>query len=442
MGKSRTILAAAVCCGISLLAGCACFSGRHEDKAAAGDRQPQRTGHRVPPESLPASATRPLIASIRNPESLTRYLAAQSLGFIGDRRAVPSLIEALGDEDGQVRSAAARSLGLIGDARATSSLVVSLDDGEYSVRLAAAGALDALGWQPAAEREAQRYRSVRLEESTRTKIDSTVVEPLVAALGDSTLFVRVQAARLLDRYGWRPRTRGQRLMYTIAKGEAIRPERYQKAPVEDHKHPLIPPSDGFDTAPAAGAQGGLDADTVNNDTGMLHISVKPDVAVCITIDGKVHPEAAGSPIMLPAGRHLIEVAEPGFRYYADERDVTIRSGKLHRITIELEDLFPPISKAVIRDLAEEHFKERKVRNIHVVDVWQFSRTKCLASITYEYQELHEYKVYEDKTAIAAGYFQRTPRRLKHEDNPVFLFTLEGSVAGDRRWKIVSIFDGK
>ena len=442
MGKSNTILAAALCCGISLLAGCAGFSGKHENGPEAGDRPPPQTGHRVPPETLPASATRPLIASIRNPESLTRYLAAQSLGFIGDRRAVPSLIEALGDEDSQVRSTAARSLGLIGDARATSSLVVALDDGEYSVRLAAAGALDALGWQPASEREAQRYRSVRLEESTRTKIDSTIVEPLVAALGDSIQFVRSQAARLLDRYNWRPRTRDQRLMYTIAKGEAIRPKRYQKAPVEDQKRPPTPPTGGFDTTPAAETRGGPAADTVGNNTGMLHISVKPDVEVRIIIDGKKHPYAAGSPVMLPAGSHLIEVADPGFRYYADERDVTIRSGKLSRITIELEDLFPPISKAVIKDLAEERFKDRKVRNIHVVDIWQFSRTRCLASITYEYRELHDYKVHEDKTAIAAGYFQRTPWRIKREDNPVFLFALDGSAAADRRWRIVSIFDGK
>ena len=59
--------------------------------------------------------------------------------------AVPSLIEALGDEDWDVRREAAWALGEIGDARAVPSLIEALRDEDWRVREAAVEALEGIG---------------------------------------------------------------------------------------------------------------------------------------------------------------------------------------------------------------------------------------------------------------------------------------------------------
>jgi HEAT repeat protein len=58
-------------------------------------------------------AVTPLIGLLRSPRAETRALAADVLGDTGERRAVPALIDALGDSDAKVREEAAESLGFI-----------------------------------------------------------------------------------------------------------------------------------------------------------------------------------------------------------------------------------------------------------------------------------------------------------------------------------------
>jgi HEAT repeat protein len=57
--------------------------------------------------------------------------SAEALGYIADRRAVPSLIAALGDENLRVRDRAAFALGLIGDRAAVEPLLAMLNDPAY-----------------------------------------------------------------------------------------------------------------------------------------------------------------------------------------------------------------------------------------------------------------------------------------------------------------------
>ena len=93
-------------------------------------------------------AVEPLIAALRDSPDWQVYLReqiGQALGQFG-ARAVEPLIAALGDPDVLVRWIAAETLGEIGDDRAVQPLIAVLEDRE--VRQAAAEALDKLGRQP------------------------------------------------------------------------------------------------------------------------------------------------------------------------------------------------------------------------------------------------------------------------------------------------------
>jgi HEAT repeat protein len=80
-------------------------------------------GHGKLTEADRATLLAPLRAALRDEFWLVRDDAAAALGFLGDRDAVPALIELLaGDEKQQVRYEAARSLGRLGDRRAVAPL--------------------------------------------------------------------------------------------------------------------------------------------------------------------------------------------------------------------------------------------------------------------------------------------------------------------------------
>jgi hypothetical protein len=85
------------------------------------------------------------IAGLKDEEENLRTGAAETLGKIGDKRAVESLIEALRDEDCDVRKEAAYALGEIGDKRAVEPLIAALRDEDSGVREAAASALGEIG---------------------------------------------------------------------------------------------------------------------------------------------------------------------------------------------------------------------------------------------------------------------------------------------------------
>ncbi|MFH1269298.1 MAG: HEAT repeat domain-containing protein [Planctomycetota bacterium] len=87
------------------------------------------------------SAVPPLVEALKDPEKGVRREAARALGFIKDARAVTPLIAALGDSDRNVRLYAAYALGEIKDLRAVEALLDALRDPEWCVRDQAAWAL-------------------------------------------------------------------------------------------------------------------------------------------------------------------------------------------------------------------------------------------------------------------------------------------------------------
>ncbi len=88
------------------------------------------------------SAVPALIEAMGDPQSLVRWDAAIALGEIGDTRAVERLSRTVRfDPDSDVRAAAATSLGKLGTAEAIEALIETLRDRHTSVRHAAARAL-------------------------------------------------------------------------------------------------------------------------------------------------------------------------------------------------------------------------------------------------------------------------------------------------------------
>ena len=83
----------------------------------------------------------PLVAALKDTESVVRSAAASALGTIGDPRVIEPLIATLKDSDPKVRSSAASALGDIKDPRVVEPLIAALKDMDAEVRRAAVWAL-------------------------------------------------------------------------------------------------------------------------------------------------------------------------------------------------------------------------------------------------------------------------------------------------------------
>lgn len=94
--------------------------------------------------AIGAPAILPLIDALENGDGNIRRGAAETLGKIGDVRAVSALIHALKDEDDNVRCAAAEAVGRIGDVAAVAALKVAFMDRNYRVHRAIDKALEVL----------------------------------------------------------------------------------------------------------------------------------------------------------------------------------------------------------------------------------------------------------------------------------------------------------
>ena len=118
----------------------------------------------------------PLLQALTSPNATVRQSAAEALGHLSYRPALPRFITLLTDESPWVRRAAARALGHVGDASAVGPLSRRLTDESPLVRRSAAYALGALRARPA-------------------------VSALIRALEDSDPLVRRNAAWALGRIG-------------------------------------------------------------------------------------------------------------------------------------------------------------------------------------------------------------------------------------------------
>ena len=146
-----------------------------------------------------------LIVLLWHRRQTVRREAAVALGYLDDRRAVPSLIGALSDEKPSVRRAAAQSLGRLKGPDAAEPLITALEDRSKQVRLAAIKALGALA-DPRSTRpliavlrnedEDERVRWAAAEALGEIG-DPRAFEPLFSLLGNGSL--RRAAKRSLTR---------------------------------------------------------------------------------------------------------------------------------------------------------------------------------------------------------------------------------------------------
>lgn len=121
-------------------------------------------------------AVEPLIAALMNDDPETRWRAARALGKIGDTRALEPLLAAINDKDKEVRVFAVEALGRFGDDRTIEPLLAALEDEELTVRRESAYALAEFG-------------------------NTRVVETLLEALKDEYENASIRAAYALGKIG-------------------------------------------------------------------------------------------------------------------------------------------------------------------------------------------------------------------------------------------------
>ncbi|MFP5309867.1 MAG: HEAT repeat domain-containing protein [Actinomycetes bacterium] len=146
-------------------------------------------------------------AQLRARSPWDRAVAAQELGFVGDRAAVPGLVAALQDRDPAVRIVAARALGQIGDRAAAHPLLVAADGRRAVPYGAASQALLRIGLPAVPAMEAAlrhpSFRVRRLAVDVLGELGVTQVrDELVRILrSDRDTIVRIRAAHALGRVG-------------------------------------------------------------------------------------------------------------------------------------------------------------------------------------------------------------------------------------------------
>ncbi len=140
-----------------------------------------------------------LINSLKHRNRAVRIGAAEALGVIGSRQAVPALIERLRvDKSNEVRWAAVYSLASIGDESAIFMIVIALRDTDKYVRYGAATALDMFGWEPPDIPMRAYYYIAKQEWNKIPTLGEPANEPLLWALMDRDPRVRVAAVESLS----------------------------------------------------------------------------------------------------------------------------------------------------------------------------------------------------------------------------------------------------
>ncbi len=144
-----------------------------------------------------------LIPALRNGCSITREMAAKTLGAIGDPRATGPLMQSMKDDSRRVRETSAQALAAIGEA-AVPDLRRGLDDPDWHVRVGSIIALRIIGGEdPAALlrciQDENLYVRREAVKSLGRMESKNAVEQLCIALSDEDAGVRLRAAGALGR---------------------------------------------------------------------------------------------------------------------------------------------------------------------------------------------------------------------------------------------------
>ena len=150
------------------------------------------------------SAVEPLIKALEDEVWNVRYIAAEALRKIGDKRAVEPLIKALEDKNTRIGSKTASALGEIRDKRAVLPLIKALEDEDENVRYIAAEALGKIGDKRAVEPLTKALEDEYTRDSAveaLLRFGGGAVEPLINTLKDKDEEVRYKAAKALGKTG-------------------------------------------------------------------------------------------------------------------------------------------------------------------------------------------------------------------------------------------------
>lgn len=149
-----------------------------------GDAEHRYFAAKLLGELRAGEAVQPLIRLLDAGDRVTRSSAADALARIGDRRAVPPLVErATGEGDVVSRAWAIDALGRLRDPRATRPLCELLTDHSADVRSAAAHALGQLGDLTAVE---PLRRAQRREHWFSRRVHRAAVRRLLRGRGERT----------------------------------------------------------------------------------------------------------------------------------------------------------------------------------------------------------------------------------------------------------------
>jgi HEAT repeat protein len=152
--------------------------------------------------TLGEAACDQLLSILEFPRMHVRLGAIEALGDIKCQRSVEPLIRKLRtDKDNEVRWVAALSLGEIGDLRAVPPLVEALGDPDRYVRYGAVMSLEKLSWTPDNETTLASMLIAQQEWETLKSMKSAAVGPLVKVLKDPNPLTRVKIIELLGEMG-------------------------------------------------------------------------------------------------------------------------------------------------------------------------------------------------------------------------------------------------
>jgi HEAT repeat protein/beta-lactamase regulating signal transducer with metallopeptidase domain len=178
------------------------FSGRNM-RSGLEAVSPVEPAQRIRDAEKNRMVVRSLAAALSDTDFEVRIAAAETLGRLESKEAVPPLMKALTDAAWEVRAAAAEALGNIRDKRAVGALISALGDEDWHVRLNAIEALGEISDQkainPLAEALKDTNHSIRLAavEALSNMEDRHALRPLCEALGDEDWRIRSDAAQAL-----------------------------------------------------------------------------------------------------------------------------------------------------------------------------------------------------------------------------------------------------